>query len=146
MSKQKTQQPIEPQETQQQEQQQEPVKDAHFVYIDGIARITHEANRAYCLMHGDTSHQPWDEAPEALRASVRDGVRALLEGRVSTPEQSHENWLRYKEAEGYRYGEVKDVEAKTHPCFLPYAELPVEQRRKDHIFRAIVGTFLGGAL
>jgi RyR domain len=43
-----------------------------------------------------------------------------------------------KLADGWIYGVEKDAESKTHPCLLPYAELPVEQRRKDALFRAIV--------
>jgi hypothetical protein len=33
---------------------------------------------------------------------------------------------------------VKDPDAKTHPCILPYHELPLEQRLKDSLFMAIV--------
>jgi hypothetical protein len=43
-----------------------------------------------------------------------------------------------KVAAGWHYGEVKDAEAKTHPCMVAYEELPFEQRVKDHVFRAIV--------
>lgn len=38
------------------------------------------------------------------------------------------------------YGEVKDGEAKTHPCLVPYEQLPPAQRLKDDLFAAIVRT------
>ena len=56
----------------------------------------------------------------------------------ATPEQSHESWYKVKEAEGWKYGEVKDMEKKEHPCFLPYEELPDEQKAKDYLFRTTV--------
>ncbi len=39
---------------------------------------------------------------------------------------------------GWRYGLKKDPAAKTHPCLVPYWQLPAEQRRKDGLFAAIV--------
>ena len=33
---------------------------------------------------------------------------------------------------------VKDVASKTHPCMLPYAEIPESQRKKDGLYLAVV--------
>ena len=38
--------------------------------IEDIARICHEANRAYCKAFGDDSHLPWDSAPQWQRESA----------------------------------------------------------------------------
>ena len=43
-----------------------------------------------------------------------------------------------EQLEGWKYGPVKDAQKKEHPCFLPYAELPPEQKAKDYLFRAVV--------
>ncbi|MFD0468599.1 RyR domain-containing protein [Nonomuraea thailandensis] len=51
----------------------------------------------------------------------------------------HEAWCEHKRAEGWTYGPDKDPDAKTHPCLVPYDQLPVEQRVKDAVFHAIVG-------
>ena len=40
-----------------------------------IARVAHEANRAYCLSLGDPSQLPWEEAPDWAKESAIDGVR-----------------------------------------------------------------------
>lgn len=103
-----------------------------------IARIAHEVNRAYCLALGDLSQLPWDEAPEWERASVLAGVMFHLSKPWKGPESSHEAWMAHKLAEGWQYGPTKDVEAKTHPCLVPFAALPVAQQAKDFLFRAIV--------
>jgi hypothetical protein len=103
-----------------------------------IARIAHEVNRGYCAALGDHSQPAWEDAPDWQRASAVAGVRQILAHPETTPEQSHVSWLAQKTAEGWRYGEVKDPAAKTHPCFRPYAELPFEQRAKDYLFGAAV--------
>jgi hypothetical protein len=103
-----------------------------------IARVCHEANRAYCLSLGDDSQAPWDDAPEWQKNSAIVGVQAHLANPHMTPEQSHESWLSLKREEGWKFGPVKDVEKKEHPCFLPYAELPAAQRVKDSLFSAVV--------
>lgn len=105
--------------------------------IADIARITHDANRALCASHGDTSQPSWDDAPDWQRNSALAGVR-LHVSRDATPEESHEGWLAIKVAEGWQWGPVKDPDAKLHPCMIPYDELPPEQRAKDHLFRGIV--------
>lgn len=105
--------------------------------VEFAAMQAHEANRVYCESIGDTSLRPWPETPENIRNSARDGVRFIWDGTHSA-EQSHENWLKFKEADGWKYGPVKDTEAKTHPAFMPYSDLPMEQKIKDYIFRSVV--------
>ena len=57
---------------------------------------------------------------------------------TSKPSDSHESWLKEKKEDGWKYGKVKDVEKKEHPCFVPYEELPSDQKVKDYVFIAIV--------
>jgi len=102
-----------------------------------IAMVCHEVNRAYCEALGDTSQPPWDEAPEWQKNSALLGVNLHTHNNVG-PEASHESWMNQKLAEGWVYGEVKDSEAKTHPCIVPFDDLPKEQQAKDYIFRAVV--------
>lgn len=106
--------------------------------VPDIARVCHELNRAYCEALGDHSQVPWDEAPANIQASAINGVQFHLGNPEATPEGSHENWLKEKEADGWKYGPVKDGGKKEHPCFVPYWQLPVEQRAKDYIFKAAV--------
>lgn len=103
-----------------------------------IAMMCHAINAAYCQSLGDQSQSNWDDAPDWQKQSAIAGVEMHLANPNATPEQSHESWYAQKEAEGWTYGEVKDVEKKEHPCFLPYDELPIEQKAKDYLFRATV--------
>lgn len=105
-----------------------------------IAKVCHEANRAYCETLGDSSQLPWDQAPDWQKQSAINGVLFHAEGDKSAS-ASHENWMKEKVDNGWKYGPVKDPEKKEHPCIIPYAQLPLEQRRKDYIFKAIVDAF-----
>ncbi len=108
--------------------------------LDKIARLCHEVNRAYCEALGDFTQLPWEDAPEWQRESSRMGVDFHLMGDFG-PEATHIGWMNNKIAEGRTFGPIKDAERKEHPCMRPFNELPVEQRAKDHIFRAIVHCF-----
>jgi hypothetical protein len=108
------------------------------VDIEAIAKVCHEVNRGYCKAIGDTSQVPWDEAPEWQRKSAIQGVQFVLDDPDSTPENQHESWMDGKRADGWKYGPVKDPAKKEHPAFVPYAELPQEQKIKDHLFKAVV--------
>jgi hypothetical protein len=106
-----------------------------------IAKVCHEVNRAYCAGIGDNSQVSWGDAPEWQRDSAINGVIYCLTHPDSQPCDSHNNWLAEKEASGWKYGEVKDVDKKEHPCFLPYEQLPKEQQLKDALFIAVVRSF-----
>ena len=106
--------------------------------IEDIARICHEANKSLCITQGDFSQQNWDEAPDWQKDSAIEGVKFHLENPDATPEDSHENWLAQKEAEGWKYGPLKNPETKEHPCIVPYDELPPEQQAKDYLFLSTV--------
>lgn len=104
--------------------------------VEVIARTCHAVNRAYSRSIGDNSHEPWESAPDWQKESAIKGVNAALGG--VTDEELHQLWCDSKHQDGWVYGEVKDAAAKTHPCLVPYDQLPFEQRTKDTLFRTIV--------
>lgn len=106
--------------------------------VESIARICHETNRAYCEGIGDYSQPKWEDAPDWQKQSARNGVEFHLSNPDAKPSHSHDNWLAEKKADGWKYGPVKSPEMKEHPCFIPYEQLPIEQKRKDALFIAIV--------
>lgn len=107
-------------------------------YVADIARVCHEVNRAYCIALGDLSQAEWHNAPLWQRDSAMNGVRLHLNNPGAGPEASHEAWMAEKVAAGWAYGKVKNSDEKTHPCLVPFSDLPREQQAKDFLFRAVV--------
>ncbi|MCM1449643.1 MAG: RyR domain-containing protein [Clostridiales bacterium] len=60
------------------------------------------------------------ELPEELLPLVEDMARNV-----------HEVWARNRMDDGWTYGSERDDEQKTHPCLVPYEELPEEEKQYD---------------
>ena len=116
------------------------------ITIEDVARVCHEANRAYCVGLGDDSQPPWDDVPLWQRTCIRAGVIFHLDNPDAGASASHGSWMDVKRDEGWVYGETKDSIAKTHPCFVPFEELPRLQQAKDYLFRAIVHGFMDSSI
>ena len=43
----------------------------------------------------------------------------------------HEVWAETRIQQGWTYGEQRNDELKTHPCLVPYEELPEEEKEYD---------------
>lgn len=112
------------------------------ISIMQIAMVCHEANRAYCLALGDSTQVPWPEAPEWQRKSAINGVQFVLDNPNAPASANHDSWLEEKRRDGWKYGPIKDAVKKEHPCFIPYNGLPLEQQRKDALFRAVAKSLL----
>tara|TARA_R110000851_G_scaffold6659_3_gene26655 strand:- start:2453 stop:2797 length:345 start_codon:yes stop_codon:yes gene_type:complete len=113
------------------------------MFINKVAKTCHEANRALCEAFGDTSQTSWEDAPEWQTKSARNGVLFHISNPKAGDSASHDNWSKEKVADGWVYGEEKDADLKTHPCLVPFEELPPVQQAKDRIFRRIVHAMIG---
>lgn len=107
--------------------------------VNTIAKICHEANRAYCQAQlADISQPEWDKAPTWQIESAIKGVEFCLDNPDAPPSANHESWLKQKLDDGWKYGPVKNAEIKEHPCCVAYDQLPEEQKAKDYLFKSIV--------
>ena len=107
-----------------------------------IAKICHDANKSYCESIGDNSQPSWENAPDWQKQSEIKGVNYLLKNPYSDPSSSHSCWLEEKISEGWKFGEIKDIEKKEHPAILMYDALPPEQQAKNCLFFAIAKSLL----
>ncbi len=44
---------------------------------------------------------------------------------------THDVWAQDRIREGWRYGPRRDDEKKTHPCLVPYEDLPESEKEYD---------------
>lgn len=56
------------------------------------------------------------------------GIRQLTE---RLAEHNHDVWARQRLAEGWRFGPTRHDDRKEHPCLVPYARLPEEEKQYD---------------
>ena len=106
--------------------------------VEKIAQVAHEVNQSYCHSMGDFSQLPWIEAPQWQKDSALLGVNFHIEHPEAGPDASHNSWMQQKIDTGWVYGKIKDEVKKTHPCIMPFDELPEGQKAKDYLFRQIV--------
>lgn len=103
-----------------------------------IAVVCHEANKAWCEKNGDYSQKSWNEAENWQRESAVKGVEFRLNNPDAGHDAQHNAWMKEKIEQGWIYGTKKDADAKTHPCIVPFEQLPKFQQQKDALFCAIV--------
>lgn len=103
-----------------------------------IARVCYEVNRAYDGTISPVKPIEWDKAANAVKQGYVAGVMYFMRNPGKTPKDQHEFWMETKRLDGWVHGEVKDAEKKTHPCMIPYDQLPKEQQVKDVLFQAVI--------
>jgi hypothetical protein len=105
-----------------------------------IAVVCHQANKAWCEANEDYSQKDWEQAEDWQRDSAIKGVEFAIANPDAGDSAQHDAWSADKVADGWVYGEVKDPVKKTHPCLVPFEQLPEFQQKKDKLFRAIVNS------
>jgi hypothetical protein len=106
--------------------------------IESIAKVCHQANKAFCEANNDFSQKDWDKAEDWQIQSAINGVKFRLSNPKAKNDSQHNAWMKDKLADGWVYGKVKDAKKKTHPCLVPFKKLPKFQQQKDALFCAIV--------
>lgn len=106
--------------------------------VEQIAQVCHDANTSYCAAIGDFSQKEWGLAEQWQRESAIKGVQFRLDNPDAPASAQHDAWMQDKINDGWAYGEIKNADMKTHPCIVPYEQLPEEQRKKDALFQAVV--------
>ena len=72
------------------------------------------------------SPKPIDTAGIALT----DGQAALVEKLAA---HVHDVWAAQRIADGWRFGKARDDISKSHPCLVPYDELPDSEKTYDRV-------------
>lgn len=82
--------------------------------------------------------EPWLQREEPFKAQFREVIaKQCGPDRKDSPEELHDDWVKAYKAMGWRFGWVRDTEAKTHPDMVPFDELEPRERDKDAVFVAL---------
>ena len=82
---------------------------------------------------------PLHDVPEDYKISeerlksLMKGTEYVLNNPSTTAEENHNIWMEAKKTQEYTYGEVLDVEKKTHPSMIPFENLSNVEKRKDEM-------------
>ena len=109
------------------------------MHYKDVARIVHSVVREYNILHnipGDNF--TWYRMSPDYRISIEESVKREMENPAKSPAESHEKWLKARIDDDWVWGPHKSQEMKTHPCIVPYDELPPVQKFKDTIFSKMV--------
>lgn len=96
--------------------------------IEFIARARHLAWTCYQMGAGQDYNT---EITKDQLDSLMHGVLFGLANPKATPEENHINWMNSKLAQGWVYGETKDMEKKTHFDLVPFDALIKVEKDKD---------------
>lgn len=75
---------------------------------------------------GQSIYKP--EPADLSGVELSESLRGLTE---QIAKNVHEVWAKSRMEQGWIYGEVRDDEKKTHPCLVPYDELPETEKDYD---------------
>jgi hypothetical protein len=84
---------------------------------------------------------PYHPKPvDAHSARLDETLCGVLE---QLAEKIHDAWAAQRLAEGWQYGPKRDDDRKTHPCLIPYGELPENEKDYDrHTARTALSALL----
>jgi hypothetical protein len=106
-----------------------------------IAIVCHEMIRGLQLAVNDPiPTEPWMVAGPATQLRTIHGVRRIIGG--AGPIGNHNGWVADMVADGWRRGERKDWQERTHPNLVDWFDLPPVERLKDELFWLVTGRML----
>ncbi len=77
---------------------------------------------------------------DTSRIALTEAQKQLIEQLAAN---AHEVWAQKRLADGWKLGRERSDAAKTHPCLVPYADLPEGEKDYD---RVLVEQVLRGAI
>ena len=108
-----------------------PLTELRAIFIYGAARLAAIAAQAPVVP------EPWDEREVPFREQFLEVIERQCGSNPRSPETLHEDWVEAYLRMGWRYGDTRDTEKKTHPDMVPYHDLGQLEREKDDVFVAL---------
>ncbi len=110
-----------------------------LVYL--LAEACHEATKVISEQILSEEKKEWKLIDSATKARLINAVQRAIDKKITDPSVAHADWMADMVKQGWVYGEKLDETEKTHPCLVPYDQLPTGQQTKDHIYLSILKPF-----
>ena len=72
-----------------------------------------------------------DYIPQPIDTTGVELPQELMDLAEEMAKNVHEVWSAGRMADGWKYGAKRDDAEKTHPCLVPYEELPESEKEYD---------------
>ena len=79
-----------------------------------------------------------DYIPQPIDTTGVELPQELMDLAEEMAKNVHEVWSAGRMADGWKYGAKRDDAEKTHPCLVPYEELPESEKEYDR--KTAIGT------
>ncbi|GBC62521.1 hypothetical protein DENIS_3493 [Desulfonema ishimotonii] len=108
------------------------------ITVEQAARSFHQHLKAFRESLGDYTLPDWEETTKHNREMGVRFVRYTLANQSITPESHHEKWVANMAKRGWRHGNERNPDKKTHPCMVPWEDLPYHEQAKTVLMIATV--------
>jgi hypothetical protein len=103
--------------------------------LDEIAKICHNTHVRYCSnMNLKGMTLSWNDVQENHKNIIKDSLQKIINGEIKNPKESHNNFVKQKEKEGWVYGEDYSLEDKINPRLTDFENLSINDKVKEILF------------
>lgn len=82
--------------------------------------------------------EPWSLRDEKFRTQYLEiTAKQMGPDHFTDPEEAHDSWWEAYKVLDWKFGPVRDTDAKTHPDMVPFADLGWKERLKDEVWIAL---------
>jgi hypothetical protein len=85
---------------------------------------------------------PWEDKSDEHHAIVMNSVDKIVNGRITSAEDAHMNFVMMKREDGWCYGDEYSTANKTNPRLCDFDELDDVERQKEEYFFAVASSFV----
>ena len=99
-----------------------------------IAQECHAKNNELMMMNGEEQRGSWGTLDRHTKFITLKSVIKALENPNLTAKEMHDEWMNNKIEDGWKFGDVKDAELKTHPLIIDFELMNDVDKMKDQNF------------
>jgi len=103
-----------------------------------ISKLAHNAMADNCLQNYNINVPLWDDLPEDNRIAAFNLTAYTYDHPDITDKELHDEWVKTKLNDGWKYGIKLDNDKKENPNIVEYENIPLHFRISSNIFRNVI--------